>query len=176
MKRLKRLDSFPAEIEYGTMDSPVGELTIMATNTAIYTVLWEKESNSDYARSLFKRCTLNNDNLLIVKTKQQLYEYFLGQRQQFDLPIELVGTPFQVRAWQALCAIPYGETISYKEQSIRLGDKNKARAVGMANGMNPISIIVPCHRVIGSNGQLTGFGGGLDNKQKLLTLEQQLII
>lgn len=172
MKRLKRFNSLPTDIVYSTMNSPVGELTILASDKAVYSLLWEKECASEYGKTYFETLKINNKHPLILQTQQQLKEYFLGLRETFDVPIELVGTDFQVQAWQALRNIAYGETISYKEQSIRLGDKNKARAVGMANGLNPISIIVPCHRVIGSNGQLTGFGGGLDNKQKLLELEQ----
>jgi methylated-DNA-[protein]-cysteine S-methyltransferase len=98
----------------------------------------------------------------------QLREYFAGARHEFDLPLDPVGTEFQQQAWQVLRSIPYGETISYGEQARRLGDVNKSRAAGAANGRNPISIIVPCHRVVGSTGKLTGFAGGLDTKAWLL--------
>ena len=106
------------------------------------------------------------------QTKKQLEEYFKGKRRLFDVPVVIKGTDFQMQVWEELLKIPYAETISYGEQATRIGDKNKARAVGMANGFNPISILIPCHRVIGSNGHLVGFGGGLDKKAWLLTHEQ----
>jgi methylated-DNA-[protein]-cysteine S-methyltransferase len=102
----------------------------------------------------------------------QLEEYFAGKRREFDLPLALQGTPFQLRVWHALLEIPYGETVSYKELAERIGNVKAVRAVGLANGANPIPIVVPCHRVIGSNGSLIGFGGGLPLKQKLLALEK----
>jgi len=102
---------------------------------------------------------------------QQLEEYFAGRRQQFDLPLAADGTTFQRMVWRQLVSIPYGDTISYGELACRIGNPRAARAVGLANGANPIPIIVPCHRVIGANGALTGFGGGLSIKQKLLALE-----
>lgn len=103
---------------------------------------------------------------------EQLGEYFAGKRCEFDLPLVLDGTEFQVRVWRALLEIPYGETVSYKQLAERIGNVMAVRAVGLANGANPIPIIVPCHRVIGSNGSLTGFGGGLPIKEKLLALER----
>ncbi len=103
----------------------------------------------------------------------QLDAYFKGKLQQFDLTLNPVGTPFQNKVWQQLLKIPYGETISYGELANRIGNPNASRAVGMANGKNPISIIVPCHRVIGKDGSLTGFGGGIEIKKKLLELEQR---
>jgi methylated-DNA-[protein]-cysteine S-methyltransferase len=100
---------------------------------------------------------------------RQLDEYFEGKRTEFDVPIRFIGTPFQVRAWEALKSIPFGETISYKEEALRVG--SVPRAVGLANGQNPVPIIVPCHRVIGADGSLVGFGGGLDLKRALLNFE-----
>jgi methylated-DNA-[protein]-cysteine S-methyltransferase len=108
---------------------------------------------------------------MILLVQKQLREYFAGQRIYFSVPLVIAGTIFQKKAWEQLLSIPYGETISYGEQAKRLGDLKKARAVGAANGKNPISIIIPCHRVIGKNGNLTGFGGGLKNKQYLIELE-----
>jgi methylated-DNA-[protein]-cysteine S-methyltransferase len=105
-------------------------------------------------------------------TSVQLSEFFSGQRHEFDLPLAPAGTPFQLRVWEELCRIPYGETISYGELAKRVGNANASRAVGLANGRNPLPIIVPCHRVIGANGKLTGFGGGLWRKEKLLDLER----
>jgi methylated-DNA-[protein]-cysteine S-methyltransferase len=103
--------------------------------------------------------------------RRQLDEYFAGARDTFDLPLALRGTPFQVKVWHALCDIPYGETISYGELAHRVGAPGAARAVGLANGRNPVPVVVPCHRVIGANGTLTGYGGGLDRKRWLLEHE-----
>jgi methylated-DNA-[protein]-cysteine S-methyltransferase len=102
----------------------------------------------------------------------QLRAYFAGQRRTFELPLAPEGTPFQQRVWRELLNIPYGQTISYGELARRLGNPNGSRAVGLANGANPISIVIPCHRVIGSTGKLTGYGGGLKTKQWLLALER----
>jgi methylated-DNA-[protein]-cysteine S-methyltransferase len=105
--------------------------------------------------------------------KEQLAAYFRGDLQAFDLPLAPAGTPFQRRVWQELARIPYGETISYGELARRVGNPKAARAVGLANGQNPLPIIVPCHRVIGSDGRLTGYGGGLPRKEALLALERK---
>jgi methylated-DNA-[protein]-cysteine S-methyltransferase len=107
--------------------------------------------------------------------RQQLSEYFASQRQQFDVPFKLAGTPFQQRVWQELQMIPFGTTITYADLAQRVGQPTASRAVGNANGRNPISIIVPCHRVVGSSGQLTGYAGGVDKKQWLLALERRAI-
>jgi methylated-DNA-[protein]-cysteine S-methyltransferase len=112
---------------------------------------------------------------VVATTVAQLTEYFDGERQEFDLPLDPIGTEFQQAAWSALRTIPYGTTVSYGEQAARMGDRRKARAVGAANGRNPISIVVPCHRVVGSNGSLTGFAGGLDTKAWLLDHERGLL-
>src|SRR5262249_19479836 len=106
-----------------------------------------------------------------AKAIRQLREYFAGKREEFDLPLVLDGTPFQLNVWRNLQKIPYGKTVSYLDLAKKIGNPKAVRAVGLANGSNPIPIIVPCHRVIGSNGSLTGFGGGLPTKQKLLALE-----
>ena len=111
------------------------------------------------------------DRRLLDEASAQLETYFAGERKQFDLPLAMAGTPFQQRVWRELCEIPYGETISYGELARRVGKPGSARAVGLANGRNPVAIIVPCHRVIGSNGKLTGYGGGLDRKAWLLDHE-----
>lgn len=110
---------------------------------------------------------------IFVETEKQLKEYFAGQRKDFDLPLSFAGTPFQRMVWKGLCEIPYGETVSYGELADRLGRPTAARAVGLANGKNPIGIIVPCHRVIGSNGNLTGYGGGIELKRHLLDFERE---
>jgi methylated-DNA-[protein]-cysteine S-methyltransferase len=173
MKRIKHLDKIAENMVYDIMLSPVGELCIFVSAQRIHRVLWESEMKSPDGKILLKKHKRDPQNSILKNTVKQLKEYFAGKRQQFELPISFQGTDFQIQAWQALCDIPYGETISYGEQAQRLGDKNKARAVGLANGMNPISIIVPCHRVIGSNGKLTGFGGGLSCKAWLLEHERR---
>lgn len=111
----------------------------------------------------------DDDAFAVART--QLAEYFDGSRREFDLPLALEGTPFQREVWEALREIPYGETVSYGELALRLGKPDAVRAVGLANGRNPISIVVPCHRVIGADGSLTGYGGGLERKRELLDLE-----
>ncbi|MCK9159916.1 MAG: methylated-DNA--[protein]-cysteine S-methyltransferase [Bacteroidaceae bacterium] len=111
-------------------------------------------------------------NFLSDRTYAELEEYFKGERKVFDLPLNLIGTDFQKKVWSALCEIPYGETCSYKDIAVAVGKPNASRAVGMANHRNPIVIIVPCHRVVGANGSLVGYGGGLDRKKWLLDLEK----
>jgi methylated-DNA-[protein]-cysteine S-methyltransferase len=114
---------------------------------------------------------LRADDPYMFGSFKQLREYFKGKRKTFDLPLEIIGTDFQKRVWKELLIIPYGETISYKELALKLGNLKTIRAAARANGANPLPIIIPCHRVIGSNGKLVGYGGGLDVKEKLLQLE-----
>ena len=109
---------------------------------------------------------------MLDAARRQLDAYFAGRRKMFELPLGLEGTPFQLRVWSALLEIPFGETRSYGQLAKAIGIQSAMRAVGAANGRNPIAIVVPCHRVIGANGSLTGFGGGLDRKKLLLSLEQ----
>jgi methylated-DNA-[protein]-cysteine S-methyltransferase len=111
---------------------------------------------------------------LVDQAREQLAEYFAGRRREFELPLDLVGTEFQRRAWLALAEIPYGETRTYAEQAQRLGLRRGARAVGSANARNPLPIVVPCHRLVGANGSLTGYAGGLGRKERLLRLEGAL--
>jgi methylated-DNA-[protein]-cysteine S-methyltransferase len=152
-----------------TIDSPVGELTLIASDAGLRAVLWQDDRVT--------RVPLPSDIVddpghhVLRAAATQLGEYFAGTRTEFDLPLAPEGTPFQQKSWEALRAIPYGETISYGEQARRLGSPSAVRAVGAANGRNPISIIVPCHRVIGSNGSLTGFAAGLEAKAWLLRHE-----
>jgi len=152
------------------IDSPVGELTIVATDNGVRAIVWPDD---DSVRVPVGDSTECADHPVLAAAVTQLAEYFAGERHDFDLPLDPVGSEFQRQAWMALREIPYGETISYGEQAERLGDRNKARAVGAANGKNPISIVVPCHRVIGSSGSLTGFAGGLDAKNWLLDHERR---
>lgn len=167
---MQALNKLPARAVYDWFDSPIGQLALFASNGALYLILWPNQIQQTTQQ--IKTFSHSTNNTILIKTKKQLDEYFSGNRKVFDIPLAPQGTIFQQQAWQQLQNIPYGETISYGEQARRLGDKNKARAVGTANGANPISIIIPCHRVIGCNGKLTGFGGGLDTKAFLLRLEQ----
>jgi methylated-DNA-[protein]-cysteine S-methyltransferase len=154
------------------VDSPIGTLTLIADGDAIVEVWFP--NHADGPTASLDDSTLDPDHPVLVRTSTQLAEYFAGTRTAFDLPLAPEGTPFQLAAWRALSTIPFGETVSYGEQASRLGDPNKARAVGAANGRNPIPIIVPCHRVIGANGRLTGFGGGVESKAWLLDHEQRV--
>jgi methylated-DNA-[protein]-cysteine S-methyltransferase len=153
-----------------SMASPIGELTILATDEAVVAIRWNHEPFDPRLTGDIVDVP-HGTHAVLDETVRQLDEYFAGERREFDLPLEPNGTPFQRQAWTALRSIPFGETISYGEQARRLGDRNKSRAVGAANGKNPIPIVVPCHRVIGANGHLTGFGGGLGVKAWLLDHE-----
>ncbi len=153
---------------YKHMDSPVGILTLVAKAEKLVAVLWEHERPNRVALGELKA---DNDAPILLETERQLREYFSGQRTEFDLELEFHGTTFQQQVWQALLTIPYGETRSYAEIAEQIGNIKAVRAVGAANGRNPISIIAPCHRVIGSDGKLTGFAGGMTAKAKLLQLE-----
>jgi methylated-DNA-[protein]-cysteine S-methyltransferase len=157
-----------------TIESPVHELRLVANRAGLRAILW-------HAHEAY-RVPLGEADLVAARTDildaaaRQLGEYFDGARETFDLPLDPVGSPFQHAAWAVLRAIPYGATMTYGEQARRLGDPGKARAVGAANGRNPLSIVVPCHRVIGSTGKLTGFAGGLDTKAWLLAHEQHTLL
>ena len=157
------------KLSYQWIESPVGQLKLIANDSALVAVLWEADKPN---RVLLGEMTNDSNHLILKKTTQQLHEYFHGERQQFDLPLEFYGTDFQKSVWAELLKIPFGETRSYLQIAQALNHPKAVRAVGAANGKNPISIIAPCHRVIGANGSLTGFASGLGNKQKLLSLEQ----
>jgi methylated-DNA-[protein]-cysteine S-methyltransferase len=169
---MKKSRFLPNDAVYDEVNSPVGKLTIIASSQGLHAILWDIDRQNQKYEKIICALSKSRNEKTIVKTKNQLAEYFQGNRKIFDLPLVINGTDFQNQAWQQLLKIPYATTISYGEQAAKIGDKNKARAVGMANGLNPISIVIPCHRVIGSNGQLTGFGGGLDKKEYLLNLEK----
>ena len=155
-----------------TMPSPIGELTIVANDDAIIAIDFDGDSGHVAALGgVDPHDVAPDEHAPLAAAVGQLTEYFAGERLAFDLPLAAAGTAFQHQAWEALVRIPFGETVSYGEQASMLGDKNKARAVGAANGRNPIPIVVPCHRVVGSNGHLTGFAGGLDTKAWLLDHE-----
>jgi methylated-DNA-[protein]-cysteine S-methyltransferase len=151
---------------YKLMPSPVGELLLVAGPRGLTNIVYPNDRGSHVPLQQWKE-----GGSVCHAAAQQLKEYFGGIRNTFDLPLDPHGTPFQQRVWRALLAIPYGETISYGELARRIGRPTSQRAVGAANGQNPLPIVVPCHRVIGSNGSLTGYGGGLPIKQHLLELE-----
>lgn len=161
------LKNLPRYAVYDHFDSPLGKHTIIASHEGLHAVLWEEDDEKN-----FLGLSRNQNNKILLETKIQLSEYFQHKRKIFDLPIATTGTDFQLKTWEILSKIPYGMTMTYGEQAQKLGDKNKARAVGAANGLNPISIIIPCHRVVGANGKLTGFRGGMDRKQFLLDFEK----
>lgn len=156
--------------------TPYGELVIGSFKGQLCLCDWRyRKAREVIDRRLtqyFGSQMLNTADLMIDKAIKQLEEYFLGQRKQFTLPLALAGTDFQQKIWNQLALIPFGETITYAELAKRFGDIKAVRAVANANGANALSIIIPCHRVIGSNGQLTGYAGGLRAKQKLISLEQ----
>jgi len=151
-----------------TMPSPVGELVIVASDAGLRAILWPEERDG---RVAFAEETAAGDHPVIEQTKRQLTEYIAGDRKNFDLPLDLVGTQFQQEVWAGLARIPYGETQSYGELADELDKPGAARAVGAATGRNPISIVVPCHRLVGASGKLTGFAGGIDAKRWLLEHE-----
>ncbi|MFO0864806.1 MAG: methylated-DNA--[protein]-cysteine S-methyltransferase [Gemmataceae bacterium] len=149
-------------------DSPVGKLKLVASDDGLAAVLWERD---DPKRVPLGACEDSPAHPVLLETERQLREYFEGKRIEFSLKLDFKGTAFQKQVWKALLTIPFGETRSYRQIASQIGNAQAVRAVGAANGKNPISIIAPCHRVIGSNGKLTGFAGGLEVKARLLELE-----
>jgi len=150
------------------MDSPVGQLTLVATDEGLAAILWENDRPRRVPLTLEEE---NASHPMLVETERQLKEYFAGQRRAFDLSLDVTGTAFQRQVWDALLTIPFGETRSYAQIATQIGHPAAVRAVGAANGRNPLSIVAPCHRVLGSTGALTGFAGGLETKAQLLALE-----
>jgi O-6-methylguanine DNA methyltransferase len=157
-----RADSNSLQIAW--IESPVGLLRAGASDTALHLL--------EFAAADSTQALPSASTPLLEQTRRELAEYFAGTRRRFEVPVSFPGSPFQERVWTALCSIGYGERISYLEQSRRVGDEKAIRAVAQANGQNPIAIIVPCHRVINSDGKLGGYGGGLLRKQFLLDLER----
>ncbi|HEX9096471.1 MAG TPA: methylated-DNA--[protein]-cysteine S-methyltransferase [Candidatus Dormibacteraeota bacterium] len=156
-----------------THPTPVGTLTLVASDRGLRAVLWAKRSPT--RAGISPRPRHSPDHPILQKTVRQLGEYFDGARTSFDLPLDLEGTRFQLAAWRSLADIPFGATTTYGRQAAALGIPTAARAVGAANGANPVCIVLPCHRVIGANGSLTGFGGGLPVKQWLLDHEAEVL-
>lgn len=153
-----------------SIDSPVGRLKVVASHTGLVAVLWE---NDHPGRVRLGEVTESAEHPMLQRVQTEFAEYFAGGRRAFSIPLEMRGTAFQKQVWEALRKIPFGETRSYGQLAKELGDPHLTRAVGAANGRNPISIVVPCHRVIGSSGKLTGFAGGLEAKAYLLQLESR---
>jgi len=150
------------------IDSPVGPLGLVASEAGLAAILWKDD---DPQRVPLANVVRSDNDPILLEAERQLAQYFAGERTEFSLPLDFAGTDFQRRVWQALLTIPYGETRTYAEIAQQIGSPAAVRAVGAANGRNPISIIAPCHRVIGSSGELRGFAGGLETKAWLLGLE-----
>lgn len=150
------------------MSSPVGRLKLVASGKGLVAILWQDD---DPGRVKLGAMEEDEAHPILAETRRQLGEYFAGTRQAFDIPLDFHGTAFQKSVWGALLAIPFGETRTYAEIARQIGRPSAMRAVGAANGRNPISIVAPCHRVIGANGALTGFAGGLEAKAHLLGIE-----
>jgi len=156
--------------------TPVGEMVLASYNDALCIANWEYGKTKERIEKKLAKA-LNTEYVdasseVIDEAKKQLDEYFSGKRKVFDVPLFMVGTAFQKSVWEALLQIPYGETASYLAQAKRIGNEKAVRAVASANGANAISIFIPCHRIIGSDGTLTGYAGGLDTKAKLLEMER----
>jgi methylated-DNA-[protein]-cysteine S-methyltransferase len=151
---------------YTTTQSPIGELLLAGDGHSLHGLYMQDGRRPQAVEPGWRR-----DDAAFAGVLGQLAEYFDGARRTFDVPLSLSGNPFELRVWEALQAIPYGETVSYGEIARAIGQPHAARAVGLANGRNPIAVIVPCHRVIGADGALTGYGGGLERKRLLLGLE-----
>ncbi len=153
---------------YTTLKTPIGLLTLVSSDRGLTAVLWEEDHS---LHEQFEAAVEDVTHPVLQHARQQLNEYFAGARRTFTVKLDLVGTPFQVRVWDALRGIPFGQTRSYSDIADQIGSRKAVRAVGAANGRNPVPIIVPCHRVIGADGTLTGFAGGLEIKARLLALE-----
>lgn len=155
---------------YKKMKSVVGNIHLVSDEENLLAVAFDQ--NWPWISEKFPNLQ-NEKNALLEKTQKQLEEYFLGKRKEFDLPTRLMGTDFQIKVWKTLEKIPFGKTLTYGEQALKMKNPLAVRAVGRTNGLNVISIIIPCHRVVGKNGSLTGYAGGIETKKFLLDLEQR---
>lgn len=159
-----------------TFSTPIGEMFAAASKKGLVLLYfftpYDIEANIDKLKKTLKADVIPGNSEIFDVLKTQLNEYFAKKRTTFEIPLQLVGTPFQIKAWKELLNIPYGKTISYKEQAIKIGNEKAFRAVANANGQNMIAILVPCHRVIASNGKLSGYTGGVEKKEFLLKLEK----
>lgn len=150
------------------MNSKIGPLYLVASETSLLGIFWKKQA-APFIQS-FKECAV------LKEAVRQVEEYLDGKRSEFDLPLEPIGTEFQMRVWRELARIPYGKTISYTELARKIRNEKAVRAVGTANGRNPLSLVIPCHRVIAADGSLGGYAGGLEIKKKLLDLEKLAVV
>jgi methylated-DNA-[protein]-cysteine S-methyltransferase len=155
---------------YKIIPSPVGDLQLVAGDQGLLAIVWH---NTKTKSAPPPKLVANHNHPILLEAERQLQQYFQGDRKSFSVQLQLIGTRFQINVWHALLAIPFGETRSYGQLARQLGNANAMRAVGAANGRNPIPIIVPCHRVIGASGDLVGFGGGLKIKAQLLEVERE---
>lgn len=155
-----------------TIDSPVGRLELVAHDDALIAVLWPEEPKGRVRFDSEPESATAHP--VLIRAAAQLSEYFAGSRRTFDLPLDPHGTEFQQQVWWSLAEIPYGETSTYGKQAANIGRANAVRAVGSANGRNPLSIVLPCHRIVGADGKLTGFAGGIETKRWLLDHEANL--
>lgn len=156
---------------YKNVKTPVGTLKLVASEKGLLAILWQDERPNRVKLPELKE---DLNHAILVSLEEQLKKYFAGSLKHFSIPLDMQGTPFQQEVWKALLTIPYGETKSYSELAAQIKRPKASRAVGAANGRNPLSIVVPCHRVVGANGTLTGFAGGLEVKERLLKLEGNL--
>ncbi len=154
-----------------TLDTPIGPMTVVASDAGLRAVLWPGD---DGRVRLPDQIVEDADHPIVAAASAQLTEYFAGERTGFDVPLDLIGTDFQRTVWRSLADIPFGETATYGEQADHIGRPTAARAVGSANGRNPVSIVLPCHRVVGADGSMTGFAGGVDTKRFLLDHEARV--
>jgi len=159
-------------LAHASFPSPVGDLTLVASDTGLVAILWQDD---DPARVRLAASQERSDHPILLTTQAQLNDYFAAALRSFTVPLDFRGTPFQQMVWAALRTIPFGETRSYGDIAHAIGRPTTSRAVGAANGRNPISIIAPCHRVVGANGALTGFAGGVETKRWLLDFERKAV-
>ena len=155
------------------LHTPFGELTVVASDAGVRYVMFDNDAHP----KSFANMTIVDDSKhhVVASAVHQLNEYIAGDRREFDVPLDLVGTEFQVQAWRSLANIPFGTTASYAQQAASIGRPTATRAIGAANGRNPVVVVLPCHRVIGADGSLTGFGGGLPTKKWLLQHESDVL-
>lgn len=153
--------------------APFGELTIVASDAGLRYVMFDNDAHPKPVDTL--AIADDESHPIVALASAQLAEYFKGTRSEFDIPLDLVGTEFQIAAWKSLASIPFGTTTSYAKQAASIGRPTATRAIGAANGRNPVVIVLPCHRIVGADGSLTGFGGGLPTKQWLLQHEQKVV-
>lgn len=169
--------SQPIVLHKTTIDTPIGEMVALTNSEGLYLLEFTDKSNidlrlDDIAQSL--NATISEEaDTVGIQLENELYSYFEGKLQHFTIPVKTVGTDFQIKVWEELVKVPFGEVISYKQQAISIGRPQSVRAVANANGANHIAIVIPCHRIIGSNGKLTGYSGGLWRKKELIKLEQK---